>query len=252
MTLYLIGLGLGDEKDITLRGLEIIKSCDYVYFETYTSLLSSSIEDLETLYGKKLISADRAMTEQGEEHIIELAKNHHVAFLVIGDPFSATTHTEFLKTAFNSGVTVQVVHNASVLGAIGRTGLQLYKFGKTTSIPFIEDVPHLEAPYHIIRENHLLGAHTLCLLDLKPGIGKFMTINSALTILKGIETRLGEGVITDSTPVVGCARLGRDDFMIRWGKLSEIINVDFGAPPHCLIIPGKLHFMEEETLTLWK
>ena len=41
--LYIIGLGLGDEKDITLRGLEAIKICDKVYIEAYTSLLSFGI-----------------------------------------------------------------------------------------------------------------------------------------------------------------------------------------------------------------
>lgn len=38
--LYIIGLGLGDEKDITLRGLEAVKKSQKVYMEAYTSLLS--------------------------------------------------------------------------------------------------------------------------------------------------------------------------------------------------------------------
>lgn len=37
--LYLIGLGLGDPKDITVKGLEILKTCNYVYLESYTSIL---------------------------------------------------------------------------------------------------------------------------------------------------------------------------------------------------------------------
>jgi diphthine synthase len=37
--LYLIGLGLGDPSDLTLKGLEIIKKCERVYLESYTSLL---------------------------------------------------------------------------------------------------------------------------------------------------------------------------------------------------------------------
>lgn len=37
--LYLVGLGLGDEKDITVRGLEAVKKCDHVYLEAYTSIL---------------------------------------------------------------------------------------------------------------------------------------------------------------------------------------------------------------------
>lgn len=38
--LFIVGLGLGDEKDITLRGLEAVKKCKTVYIEAYTSLLS--------------------------------------------------------------------------------------------------------------------------------------------------------------------------------------------------------------------
>lgn len=38
--LYIIGLGLGDEQDISLKGLEAVQKCSKVYMEAYTSLLS--------------------------------------------------------------------------------------------------------------------------------------------------------------------------------------------------------------------
>ena len=37
--LYLVGLGLADETDITVKGLEIVKQSDRVYLEAYTSIL---------------------------------------------------------------------------------------------------------------------------------------------------------------------------------------------------------------------
>lgn len=37
---YIIGLGLGDPKDVTVKGLEIIKKCERVYLESYTSILT--------------------------------------------------------------------------------------------------------------------------------------------------------------------------------------------------------------------
>lgn len=37
--LYLIGLGLSDEKDVTVRGLETIKGSERIYLEAYTSIL---------------------------------------------------------------------------------------------------------------------------------------------------------------------------------------------------------------------
>src|SRR3989344_5287994 len=183
MTLNLIGIGLSTEKDITVKGLEIVKKCDKVYLENYTSLLQCFFSDLEKFYGKKIILADRATAEQKDEEIVKEAKNKEIAFLIVGDPFSATTHIELFKLAKEKKVPVQVIHNASVLTAVGITGLQLYKFGKVTSIPFLEDHPNLETPYNVLKENQQQGLHTLFLLDLKPDQQKFMTVNQALEIL---------------------------------------------------------------------
>jgi diphthine synthase len=248
MTLNIIGIGLADQKDITVKGLELVKSCQKVYLEGYTSLLQCSKEDLEQFYSKEIILANRDMSEQGMEKIIEEAKSQEVAFLVIGDPFSATTHVEIYKQAREKGVKVNIINNASVLNAIGITGLQLYKFGKTTSIPFTEDHPNLETPYLVLKDNLSLGLHTLMLLDLKPDQDKFMTVNQALEILENIEEKRKEGLILDDTLVVGCARLGADNFVVKAGKLSEVKLFDFGKALHCLIIPGKMHFAEEEFL----
>ncbi len=251
MTLYLIGLGLHDEKDISLRGLEIVKKCDKVYLENYTSILQCSLADLEKFYGKKIILADRETAERGTDKILKEAKKKDVAFLVVGDPMSATTHIEIFKEATEQKIKVEIVHNASVLTAVGITGLQLYKFGHTASIPFLENVPQLEAPYDIIKENLQRGLHTLCLLDLQPEKNKFMTIKQALEILEKIETRKKGNLIGKNLLVVGCARLGSRDALIRTGSWEKIKKINFGKPPYCLIIPGKLHFMEEEMLGLW-
>lgn len=37
--LYLVGLGLSDETDITVKGLEIVRKASRVYLEAYTSIL---------------------------------------------------------------------------------------------------------------------------------------------------------------------------------------------------------------------
>lgn len=51
--LYLIGLGLGDEKDVTVRGLEVIRAAERVYLEAYTSILgvdqAKLVRELETV-----------------------------------------------------------------------------------------------------------------------------------------------------------------------------------------------------------
>ncbi|KMT07840.1 hypothetical protein BVRB_6g146510 isoform B [Beta vulgaris subsp. vulgaris] len=168
--LYIIGLGLGNEKDITLRGLEAIEKCDKVYIEAYTSLLSFGISsdglsNLEKLYGKPLIVADREMVEEKADSILLQARDSDVAFLVVGDPFGATTHTDLVVRAKQIGVDVEVVHNASVMNAVGVCGLQLYRYGETVSIPFFTETWRPDSFYDKIKSNRDLGLHTLCLLD---------------------------------------------------------------------------------------
>jgi diphthine synthase len=249
--LYLVGIGLADEKDITVKGLEIVRKCDKVYLENYTSKLQCSYEDLERFYMKKITLANRETSEQGVDKIISEAKDKDVAFLIIGDPFSATTHSMIFKEAKEKGVKVQVINNASILTAIGKVGLELYKYGKTTSIPFPENIANLETPYLVYQQNLDMGLHTLFLLDLHPQEREFMTINEALDILKKIEEEKENELITDETIVIGCARLGSEDFKIKSGKFKDVRLEDFGYPPYCLIIPGKMHFVEEEMVDLW-
>jgi diphthine synthase len=93
MVLYLIGLGLFDEQDITLRGLKAVQKCERVYLEAYTSILLCDKAKLEALYGKDVVVADREMVESQADIILENADKVDVAFLVVGDPFGATTHT---------------------------------------------------------------------------------------------------------------------------------------------------------------
>ena len=61
MVLYIIGLGLGDEKDITIRGLECVKKCKTLYLEYYTSILGIDHIKLEKFYGVPIVLADRTM-----------------------------------------------------------------------------------------------------------------------------------------------------------------------------------------------
>jgi diphthine synthase len=242
--LCLIGIGLRDEKDISLKGLEIVKKSDVVYLENYTSKLSCSVADLEELYEKKIILADREIVEQkAEETILKDAQNKNVAFLVIGDVFGATTHVDLMLRAKKLNIKVKIIHNVSILTAVGVVGLELYKYGKVTSIPF--ENKDINAPLEVINQNKKNGLHTLVLLDLRPDQDKFMTINEALGYLieKGLKEEL---------KVVGCAGIGSDNAEIKFGKIKDIIKKKFTQFPQCLIFPGTLHFMEEESLELYK
>ena len=246
MPLYFIGLGLGNEKDITVNGLEAVKKCDAIYLESYTSILNRKKEDLEKFYGKKIILARRNLVEEDENEIIENAKAKNVAFLVAGDPLVATTHIDLFLRAKKEGINSHVIHNASIISAVGVTGLQVYKFGKTTSIPLEnEDV---ETPYDVLEGNLSLGLHTLFLLDLNPEEEKFMSVNDAIRYLLKVELKRNEKIFSEKTLCVGCARIGSEKQVIKAGTAKELLKFNFGNPVHCLIVPGKLHFMEEEGL----
>lgn len=249
MTLYMIGIGLNDEEDITIKGLKAVKESDYVYLESYTSRLQIVAKRLEKFYNKNIILADRDLVEKKADEILDRAKHKKVSFLVVGDVFGATTHTDLFLRAKEKGVRIEIINNASILTAVGITGLELYKFGKTTSIPYPEDNFKPETAYEVIKDNQKMELHTLVLLDIKPD--RNMTVNEAIEILLDIESKRKEKVFTKNTKILGCARLGGDS-KIKYGKTSDIVKQDFGKPLHCLIVPGKLHFIEEEAIEMWK
>ena len=252
MTLNFIGLGLNDEKDITLKGLDLVKKADFVYLENYTSKLNCNINYLEKLYEKKIILADRKLVEiEAEKTILQQAKTKEVAFLIVGDVFSATTHMDLFLRAKKLGIKTKIVHNASVLTAIGVTGLQLYKFGKTTSIPFENE--NVEAPYDVLKLNQNENLHTLFILDLKQDSNDSLIVNDAIRYLLKVEMKRGSNVFNDNTLCIGCTKLGSLDQIIKAGKANELLKFDFKNGMHCLIVPAKqLHFMEEEALNLYK
>ena len=118
--LYFVGLGLGDAKDITVKGLEIVKSAKRVYLEYYTSILSCGKSELEDFYGRNdLILANRDMVESEAEKILDGAQDENIVFLVVGDPFGATTHSDLMLRAKEQKIPTKVVHNASIMNAIG-------------------------------------------------------------------------------------------------------------------------------------
>ncbi|KAG5189348.1 diphthine synthase [Tribonema minus] len=268
MVLYFIGLGLGDEKDITVRGLEAVKGCRKVVLERYTSVLGVDKEKLEAFYGRPIIYADRETVESEAESIYESAATEDVAFLVVGDPFCATTHTDLMMRAHKLGIKVEVVHNASVMGAAASCGLQLYNFGHTVSLCLWDKEMDWTPSsfYEKVLYNRKGGMHTLCLLDIKvkePDFAemakgrvrylppRFMTIAQAVEQLLEVETERKAGAYTKDTMAVGLARLGQPSQLIVSGTLDELITVDFGAPLHSLVIAGETHPIEEEVLAMY-
>ncbi len=244
----MIGIGLDSEKDITVRGLEAVRESDFVYLEDYTSRLSVTKDALETLYGKHIIPAGRDMIESKSDDILDKAVKSKVSLLIIGDVFSATTHADIFLRAREKGIEVKVIHNASIMTAVGATGLELYKFGRTVSLPYFQRSFEPDSWYRFIKSNRDMGMHTLLLLDIRKDEGRFMSIGEAIAQIRLIESRRKEGLFSDQLKIVGCARIGSDTQKIQFGTMAELEKTEFGPPLHCMIIPGKLHFIEEHML----
>ncbi|WP_423792142.1 diphthine synthase [Methanocaldococcus indicus] len=249
--LIFAGLGLYDELDMPLKTVEFAKKADKIYAEFYTSTLTgTTIEKIEKILGKKIILLDREKVEMEGYKIVEEAKNKNIMFLTAGDPMVATTHVDLAIEAKKRGVETVVIHSSSIYSAVGVTGLQLYKFGRTASIVYPSENYFPTTPYKVIKENLERGLHTLCLLDIvvEKDTQKFMTANEALKILLDMEKKEKGNIINEDMKVVVLARAGSLNPKIVYGKIKNLINYDFGKPLHCIIIPGKLHFMEEDAL----
>ncbi|KAH3758584.1 tetrapyrrole methylase [Pelomyxa schiedti] len=119
---------------------------------------------MEALYGKAIVVADREMIESRPEEIIGPAKTMRVALLVVGDPFCATTHADFFIRARAENIPVEVIHNTSIMTAIGCCGLQLYNFGPSVSLCFFTEKWKPTSFYPKIAINRRQGFHTLVLL----------------------------------------------------------------------------------------
>ena len=249
--LVLVGLGLHDEKDISVRGLEEARSADYVFAELYTSLMEGlDPKKLESLLGKSITSVSRRLLEEeNAAQILAAAKKAKTILLVPGDPLIATTHIDLRIRAEKAGINTRIVHGASIISAVvGLSGLQNYKFGKSVTIPFTNGHGVLDTPYDTIKTNLKSGMHTLCFLDIHAEENRYMNIHQALEMLLEIETRKQQSIVTSKRLVVGIARAGSKTPIVKAGWLEDVHTHDFGNPPHTLIFPGKLHFMEVEAL----
>jgi diphthine synthase len=247
--LYFIGLGLYDEKDISLKGIEALKNVDDIYAEFYTAdLFGTTLSAIEDMISKEITVLTR---EEVEEYNIPLnaAMKKDVAFLAAGDPLIATTHTDMMIEAKKLNIETIVIHSSSIISAApGLAGLQAYKFGKVTTIPFPEENYFPHSPYLAIKVNKELKAHTLVLLDIRAHENLYMTANEGLEYLLRVEDERKENIVSEESLAVGIARAGSDKPFVRADKVKTLIKEDFGGPLHCLIIPENLHFMEAEYL----
>ena len=247
--LTFIGLGLYDERSITVEGQEALRDADRAYAEFYTSkLIGTTVSDLEDHHGIEIEVRDRAGVEQHPEDILEAAETEDVAFLTAGDTMISTTHVDLRLRAHEQGIETRVIHGVTAQTATSSlTGLQNYRFGKATTLPFpyAHGADGLPASVtETIEENRERGVHTVVYLDIKVGHERaegdeYMTADVGAELLAEEYPNL-VGVVV--------ARAGSPEPVVEAAPLSELAERDFGDPLHLLVIPATLHLLEADAL----
>lgn len=246
--LSFVGLGLG-AKGITLEGVAELEAAEIIYLEYYTTPHEPQLlKQLESSTGKRPTVVDREFVEDGNR-ILSDAKEKRVALAVLGDPMIATTHGELRVRAMKQGVETRVVHSATIASAAASaSGLHSYKFSRTVTVTR-ETVGKLTQAYHILHENLLEGAHTLLLLEYDVKSGEGVSPADAMAGLLLAEANFKRGVVGEKTFGIVLSRVGREDARSAAGEFSDISKEEFGEPPHCLIVPGRLHFTEVDAVS---
>src|SRR2546422_7342438 len=243
-----VGLGLAAETGITLGGLDGTRSAAVVFAEGYTSALpGGSLEAVENLIDRKTRRLPRQEVEDGQV-LLAAAATGVVAFLVPGDPMTATTHIDLRLRAVAAQIRTRIVHGVSILtSAAGALGLQAYKFGRTTTVPFPAAGFAPTSPLEAILANRTAGLHTLVLLDLRED-GTFLPPRDAIASLLQMASALRTTQFGPHTLACVLSRVGSPEVRALAGPIGELADRDLGPPPHSLVIPGTLHFLEKDAL----
>jgi diphthine synthase len=242
--LTFVGLGLFDHRDISIKGLECIQQADAVFIERYTSMLAgTSLAEMETFYGTQVEVVPREEVEQDPGRILALSADRDVAFLTGGDPMVSTTHMDLRLRAHNRGIKTAIIHGSSISSAVcGLTGLQNYRFGKSCSLPFPAKNWFPHTPVEVVAQNLSLDLHTLVYLDIQKE--RYMAVAEAVELMEELA-----GIKGFSIPLyVGVARAGSDCPVVAAGNGEKMRRVDLGPPLHILVVPARLHVVEQEYL----
>jgi diphthine synthase len=277
--LLLVGMGPGRISSMTIEAKNAAKSADFRRYEAYTALwpadelakLEEDIGDIEMVMRPEV---------ESPTELLDLAKTHLVALLIVGDPLQATTHVDIQLQALEAGINCIVFHGISITTLVtGAVGLSNYRFGRQTTITYPYGGWVATSPLEVIAANIFQNQHTLALLDLDPtgaGTGKQIPMqpSDAYTSLDLMKEKLSSnisGMPEDNTidsmkklafeefadkdlnsiKVVLCADMGTKDEKITYTTVGNLKNID-GGRLNCLIFPAITSEVEEKALLRWQ
>ena len=277
--LLLVGMGPGRIGSMTIEAKNAAKSADFRRYEAYTALwpadelakLEEDIGDIEMVMRPEV---------ESPTELLDLAKNHLVALLIVGDPLQATTHVDIQLQALEAGINCIVFHGISITTLVtGAVGLSNYRFGRQTTITYPYGGWVATSPLEVIAVNFFQNQHTLALLDLDPtgaGTGKQIPMQpgDAYVSLDLMKEKLSSNMSDmpedntidsmkklafkefidkdlDSIKVVLCADMGTKDEKITYTTVGDLKNLD-GGRLNCLIFPAITSEVEEKALLRWQ
>ena len=246
LTLYIIGLGIREETELTEKLISILRRCKYVYWENYTSPATYNLSDIIRILEREVRVLRREDLEERIEDIIVDAKKENVAILVCGDPLIATTHVNIILEAKRMGIEYRVFHASSILSAgIGESGLHLYKFGPSGTIVREEKVSN-RRNIDILKFNLENGLHTLYFLEYDKDEEYIMPPSYAIKIL----SKYAGNILSNYNPyIIILCGIGTQNPYKRALKYNEVIKLLNKLPvdkPCIIIVSGQLHYMEKE------
>ena len=246
-------MGINGYKGISIHALDILKKCDIVYFERFTSpLYDDDLINLNSLIDgrRRIIPAERWLVEDGKQ-ILEQSKSGNVALITYGDPLVATTLSELEVRARKNSIDVDIIHSASgITSLIGESGLHIYKFGR--AVTMMSEPQSAISVYNTVFDNLLSGNHTLILTEYNNNDNEFFFLDpkEVFKILIDIENDLKYKVFSEETFVIVASRIGTLERKIVSGKIKSMTRMSFETGPHSIIIPGSLHFTELDAIRI--
>ena len=247
--LWFVGLGISGTRSIPIEVVKIIQEADFVYLEAFTSPISKQHEDeIKNMVNGSFKIAKRWLVEDGQE-ILKASKSSTVVLLSYGDPYIATTHIELRTRAKLEKIETNTIHSASAITSmIGEAGLQFYKIGRIVTI--MNEKKSVITPYTSIFKNLIQGLHSVILLEYNQDENYFLDPKDAISSLMDVEKEQKRNVVNNDTFAIVASRIGFKTQKITSGKFSNLLKVDFGEPPHSIIITGKLHFTESDAINV--
>jgi diphthine synthase len=247
--LVFVGAGLNGTGSLTVDALREIEEADCVFMEAYTTFIPGEFEEeLFSRTGKRVRRLSRGEVEGGRT-VIETAMKSRCVFIAGGDPMSATTHVSMRLSAKKHGIDTVIVPAPSILTAAASfLGLQHYRFGRIVSMPRFTTTFRPVSPIQNIEFNLKNGLHTLVLLDIDESGNYYMHPGECMSQLLELSSAVRSQLFNAESVICVVSRAGMKSVNTAAGTVSAMLMRDFGGPPHCIVIPSKLHFEEAEAL----